>query len=224
VGRSGAQVHSLELDRSYWYAFSRISELMRRGMERLDLINIQIGIAGAVTVYALGDMVIYNRRKRAEYFAEQRALHSSAIYTAEQALHNNTITDEQRQLLADEFKAKALEAAKKASKGPGMFAKGKAWLFSGLKKEEEGDDFGSSERRLGYEGLSEEDDSMGERESSVVKAIEDKRQGIAEKARALLEKEKETQRTGGPLDRLGPNRTDDEQPKSGGWTSFMTRK
>jgi hypothetical protein len=39
----------------------------------------KIGIAGVVTVYALGDMMIYNRRKRREYFAEQAAVHGAAL-------------------------------------------------------------------------------------------------------------------------------------------------
>ena len=71
--------------------------------------------------------------------------------------------------------------AKKDKKG--IFTRGKEWLFSGLKNEEEGEDVGSSERRLGYEALSEEDDSLGERESDIVRAIEDKKLAISAKAR-----------------------------------------
>jgi hypothetical protein len=101
-------------------------------------------------------------------------------------------------------------------------------LFSGLKKEEEGDDVGSSERRLGYEAMSEEDDTFGERESDIVRAVEDKRTAIAEKAKQAFRDEKEKQRTGGPLDRLGTEtegvEVGDQKPKSGGWTSFMTRR
>ncbi len=112
----------------------------------------------------------------------------------------------------------------KAKKG--IFKRGKDWLFSGLKKEEEGENFGSSERRLGYEALSEEDDSLGERESDIIRAIEDKKMAIVVKTKQAFAEEKERQRTGGPLDRLGTQTEGNavEPSKSGGWTSWITRR
>ncbi|KAK4155629.1 cytochrome oxidase c assembly-domain-containing protein [Chaetomidium leptoderma] len=77
-----------------------------------------------------------------------------------------------------------------------------SWLTSNLKREEEADSAaaatGTSQRRLGYESLSEEDDSGagGVRDSDIVRALEDK-------ARAALDHEKANQRQGGPLDRVG---------------------
>ncbi|KAK0644197.1 cytochrome oxidase c assembly-domain-containing protein [Cercophora newfieldiana] len=89
-----------------------------------------------------------------------------------------------------------------------------AWMTSSLKKEEEGDDVMSNQRRLGYESLSEEDDSTGVRDSDLVRAVESKQALIREKAHEAFEKEKENQRTGGPLDRVG---LDEEKPKKKGW-------
>jgi hypothetical protein len=77
------------------------------------------------------------------------------------------------------------------------------WLFSSLKREEEGEDLGSSEERLGWESLSEEDDAAGVRESDLVRAIEEKKEYVREKAREAVDHEKENQRHGGPLDRQG---------------------
>jgi hypothetical protein len=75
------------------------------------------------------------------------------------------------------------------------------WLTANLKREEEGaaDDSSpmSPHRRLGYESLSEEDGGAGGvRDSDLARAV-------GAKAQAALEREKERQRKGGPLDRVG---------------------
>ena len=174
--------------------------------------------------------MIHNRRKRAEFFAEQKAIKANAVQQATLAIEHGTASEDQIEFLNREQEHDrhlADAAAEKANK-KGIFGRSKDWLFSGLKKEEEGENFGSSERRLGYEGTNEEDDSMGERESDIVRAIENRKVAVSDKAKAAFEKEKERQRTGGPLDRIGnapkDNFEEDENPKSGGWTSFMVRK
>ncbi|PVH87260.1 hypothetical protein DL98DRAFT_510123 [Cadophora sp. DSE1049] len=183
-------------------------------------------VAGGVTVYALGDMMIYNRKKRAQFFEEQKAIRANAIYKARQAIEAGTATEEDIKFISleDEHAARieALARAKKEKKG--IFKRGKEWLFSGLKNEEEGEDVGSSERRLGYEALSEEDDALGERESDIVRAIEEKKLAISAKAKQAFADEKERQRKGGPLDRLGTKFEDEDQPKSTSWTSFLGRR
>lgn len=87
-----------------------------------------------------------------------------------------------------------------------------AWMTSSLKKEEEGEEVGSSQRRLGWDSLSEEDEAAGVRESDLVRAVEGK-------AHAAFEREKENQREGGPLDRVGlEGKFEDEQKtKKKGW-------
>ncbi|KAL2125778.1 hypothetical protein VTI74DRAFT_2774 [Chaetomium olivicolor] len=79
------------------------------------------------------------------------------------------------------------------------------WLTSNLKREEEGSptDGLSSQSRLGWESLSEEDDGAGVRDSDLVRAVEEKQAYIKAKAAAAFEKERENQRKGGPLDRVG---------------------
>ncbi|KAK6615975.1 hypothetical protein H4I95_01127 [Botrytis cinerea] len=168
-------------------------------------------IAGGVTVYALGDMMKFK--------------YAMALESAQAAAASGIATESQIEFLnrekEREQKVKIAEEAKK--KAPGAWKKSKDWLFSGLKKEEEGDDVGTSERRLGYEALSEEDDTLGERESDVLRAIEEKKMAIQNKAKSAFEAEKERQRNGGPLDRIGTD-GEEQKPKSGGWTSFMIRK
>jgi hypothetical protein len=184
-------------------------------------------IAGGVTVYTFGDMMVYNRRKRAQFFEEQKALKESAIRSAHLAIASGVATEEQIDFIRREEEHNAqLDAAAKAKAAKrGIFKRGKDWLFSGLKNEEEGEGVGTSERRLGYEALSEEDDSLGERESDIVRAIEEKKMAITVKAKQAFAEEKERQRIRGPLDRLGTEtKGNEERPNSGGWTSWMTRR
>lgn len=174
-------------------------------------------------------MMIYNRRKKAEFFAEQVAQHKGAVHDAKLAIEHGIATEAQQEFLArEEAEDARIARLKEAKANKGAFNKFKDFIFMGLKKEEEGEDVGSSEARLGYEALSEEDDGLGERESDIVRAIEDKKLAIQGKARKAFANEKERQRTGGPLDKIGTS-TDkagsgEEPPKSGGWTSFMTRR
>ncbi|KAK3991496.1 cytochrome oxidase c assembly-domain-containing protein [Cladorrhinum sp. PSN332] len=77
-----------------------------------------------------------------------------------------------------------------------------AWLTSNLKREEEGDS-APNQKRLGWESLSEEDDASGVRDSDLVRAVEEKKAYLREKALQAFEKEKEKERKGGPLDRIG---------------------
>ena len=178
--------------------------------------------------------MIYNRRKRAQFYEEQKGLHVAAVHNARLAIQQGIATEDDFDFIRREEEEtvrmeaiKAKTEAKAAQKG--IFAKGRDWLFSGLKKEEESDDVGSSERRFGYESLSEEDNAMGERESDIIRAIEDKKESAERKVKQAFTNEKERQRSGGPLDRLGTSvehatGDEDDRPKSGGWTSFMTRR
>ncbi|ELR03280.1 hypothetical protein VC83_07286 [Pseudogymnoascus destructans] len=176
-------------------------------------------IAGAVTVYALGDMMIYNRRRRREYFAEQKAINEAATQDAAVALRSGTATAEQLKLLeqqrgqaavAAEMRQKAQEmrearanaaaapVAAEKGEGKGIMASATGWLFKGLKTEDRPE--------VGY------GNAVGER--GVARAVEARRAEVA-----ATEREREA--NGGPLDRLG---TEEEEEGKGGWTSFMTRK
>lgn len=97
-----------------------------------------------------------------------------------------------------------------------------AWLTSNLKNEEEGDSAPlTSERRLGWESLSEEDDGAGVRDSDLVRAVEGKKQYLRQKAAEAFDKEKENERKGGPLDRIGLDQkkaaAEADKPKKKWW-------
>ncbi len=104
----------------------------------------------------------------------------------------------------DSGKTEGREATAAAAAAATAAGGWRSWLFSNLKREEEGESVGSSQRRLGWESLSGEDDEgQGVRESDLVRAVESRRAYLQQKAEAALAREQENQRTGGPLDRVG---------------------
>jgi len=187
------------------------------------------GLAGIFTVYAIGDMIIWNRKKKAQYFQEQKALQEQALWGAQKAIQSGNATEEQIELVQLEAKYQAEKRARETTKGPGILTRVKELLFANLKKEEEGEDYGTSEARLGYEATNEEDDYLGERESDIIRAIEEKRLGIVEKAKKAFEKEKSLHKEGGPLDRIGTETATSNTPDTAasqdgkGWLGFLSR-
>jgi hypothetical protein len=81
-------------------------------------------------------MMVHNRRKRAEFFTEQKALKASAIQTARLAIDNGVATEDQLAFIRREEEHDAQVAAAAAAKAAkrGIFERSKDWLFSGLKK------------------------------------------------------------------------------------------
>ena len=189
-----------------------------------------IVIATLVTVFSLGDMVIYNRRKRNAFYAEQRMLLQQRLAEAREAAANGTANEDQRLLLNRERAAEEAEAAQKARKGPTDYLKA---LFStkGLKEEETD----SATDLLGEEGLRK----MGEEASSTSTFIETGEQTrqpeqesqssqsnilkMVNDQRRNGEKELEKRGfQGGPLDQVAEQTTKAE--KSGGWASWIPGK
>jgi hypothetical protein len=191
-------------------------------------------------------MMIHNRRKRREYFAQQEALHTAAVYEAQSALRHGAATAEQLALLENEEMTRRMkeksEADKERAKVEGVLAKTKKWLFEGLKREEEGARVGVGEQVRGGEseermrlvaaGMgaapgegSEGVGGMG-RESAILRAVEGRKAEVVENAERAAERE----RSGGMLDRLGTGlatsgESSGETPKQGGgWMAFMSRR
>ncbi|KAK0743022.1 cytochrome oxidase c assembly-domain-containing protein [Schizothecium vesticola] len=229
--------------------FDRIVDSSRRLFDSAHKIAVMsiitaTAVAGLVTVYTAADMIMYNRKRKAEFLEAQRRLEASSLEAARLAYMTGKATDEQILLVeeASERDApifsrpsqplpagqplpqKVSEAATwpaatppppaaaemRKSSGTGLWA----WLTSSLKKEEEGDEPMTAQRRLGYESLSEEDDGTGMRDSDLVRAAEGRAAALREKAHEAFEREKAAQREGGPLDRVG---TEKPGKKSGWW-------
>ncbi|MCJ1392175.1 hypothetical protein MMC18_005042 [Xylographa bjoerkii] len=190
----------------------------------LGLIGLTV-LAGGVATFALGDMIVYNRRKRKSFFAEQHMLLEQRLAEARQAAANGTADDDQMLLINRERAAEEAEEARKARKGPLNALTG---LFStkGLKEE----DRGSGLDVLGEEGLRK----MSE-ENSIIEPAGEARmqdqevprggilQAVDEKRREGEQKLVEKGVKGGPLDQMAEQATEAAKSK-GGWTSWVTSK
>lgn len=187
----------------------------------------EIVVAGGVTVYALGDMIVFNRKKRAQFYEEQKAIHQNAIYKAQQSLAAGTASESDLEFLQRETEHDSYlaEKAKEKAARKGIFRRGKEWLFSGLSNEE---DHTAVENTVAASGLVKDEIHRGqEKAGDVLRALEDKKSQFSDKAKQAFADEKERQRSGGPLDRLAAGSAEGVEPiqsKSGGWTSFMTKR
>lgn len=197
-------------------------------------------VAGVVSIYSVWDMLRYNRARRAEWVEAQKQLEADELASARLAYLKGEATEEQILLVEEanrEAEAKgeklppllaapshrthfeenikpALEGSKKEDEPAKTGGKGVLGLFSSkLSREEEGEQVGSSQERLGYESLSEEDDATGVRDSDLVRSIE-------AKAQQAWEKEKENQRRGGSLDQLGLETAGGPSSQKKSWWKF----
>ena len=89
------------------------------------LIRIPITVlAGGVAAFSLGDMIVYNRRKRKEFFAEQNKLLQERLVDAREAAAKGTADEDQMLLINRERAAEEAEQARKAKKGTWSFITG----------------------------------------------------------------------------------------------------
>lgn len=191
-------------------------------------------------------MIVYNRKRKAEFLEAQRRLEASSLEAARLAYMTGKATDEQILLVEEALERDSTLSSAPIFSRPGAPAPQQqqqqqptvseaatwpattpqppqtetkstglwAWLTSSLKKSEEGDEPMSTQRRLGYESLSEEDDGTGVRDSDLVRAAEGRAAALRDAAREAFEREKAAQREGGPLDRVG---TETPPVKKSGW-------
>ncbi|KAI1427805.1 hypothetical protein F5Y12DRAFT_735276 [Xylaria sp. FL1777] len=174
------------------------------------------GIALLVTVYASADMMMYNRKRRAEFFVLQKQLKEDSLEAARLAYMTGTATEEQIALVEDATaKAKEagitlpsiLSAPQTAAPAGGRDPvvennvnvsddaetqkKGgiTGWLFGGLKKEEARDNSDTQ--------------TLSDDRWRSPPATGDVGGTLRDKAKTAFEQERDTQRKGGPLDQVG---------------------
>lgn len=201
-----------------------------------------------MTVYTAADMIVYNKKRKAEFIEAQKKMAADSLEAARLAYMTGKATPDQVTLVeeaiereagagssnifskisllgaptpipssqpaqpeaatsgvtdaaaaawAESQEQKAQKELRQDSKKPSGI---RSWFSSSLGKAEEPED---ATKRFGWESLSGEDDGAGVRDSDIVRAVEDKQAYMREKAHAAFEREKERERTGGPLDRVG---------------------
>ncbi|KAI0467580.1 hypothetical protein F4859DRAFT_238090 [Xylaria cf. heliscus] len=183
------------------------------------------GIALLVTVYATADMMMYNRKRRNEFFAMQTQLKEDSLEAARLAYMTGTATDEQVALVEDAT-AKAKEAgvtlpsilsapqspAPAGGREPTAAAADRGateqkkdgvtgWLFGGLKKE---DDVHTADDRWRSTAA-----------TTTTTTTDNVADALRDKAKTAFETERDNQRRGGPLDQVGLDA--DGGSKKKGW-------
>ncbi|KAI2621374.1 hypothetical protein GGS21DRAFT_535854 [Xylaria nigripes] len=191
------------------------------------------GIALLVTVYAAGDMMFHNRKRRNEFFALQKQMQEDSLESARLAYMAGTASPEQITLVEDAT-AKAQQAGTtlpsllsapvsaapaggythdshispttNTEREPEAEKKGiTAWLFRGLKKEDP---------QYQPDVVSTSDVSSQSNTSSPISNT------VLDQAKKAYEQERENQQKGGPLDQIGLNttsNTDANANKKKGW-------
>ncbi|KAM0327543.1 hypothetical protein ACHAQA_005834 [Verticillium albo-atrum] len=183
-------------------------------------------LAGLVSVYSVYDMVTYNRKRREDFAEAQKLMDADSLSAARIAFINGTATEDQIQLVED-ANAQARETGVKlppllapapptgASIALGAATEAPSPVLDALAREEE---LRALEARRGKTGGSwwpfsssaaASDSTAG---GEVVKAVREGKEAIRDSAHAAFEKEKEAQRQGGPLDKVGL-----EGEKKKGW-------
>ncbi|KAK0671926.1 cytochrome oxidase c assembly-domain-containing protein [Cercophora samala] len=220
------------------------------------------GLGIVATAYTFYDMMVLNRKRKAEWIETQKQIEADELAQARLAYMTGKADEDQIALVEEVMERERQQgmigktsffekipsgfapADKQQAQQPSVTEvvswpastpvpteekeetqpqkKGLwTWLTANLKKEEEGDGVMSNERRLGWESLSEEDDGTGVRDSDLVRASEGRglAKNLKEKAREVFEKEKENERRGGALDRVGleESAAKQDEKKKKGW-------
>ncbi|KAF1959817.1 hypothetical protein CC80DRAFT_489898 [Byssothecium circinans] len=117
------------------------------------------GCVGVLAVFSIGDMVVYNRRKRAIYFEDQEREQAKILALARQSLLEGTATPAQKALVEGIAEEEALMEKKKAER---KLHSRLLWWMHGEWNEEKAlkeqrklavDDFKQKEAQAASEGL-----------------------------------------------------------------------
>lgn len=183
-------------------------------------------IAALATVYTTYDMFTYNRQRRAEFFERQRELDANSLEAARLAYMRGDATEEQIELVEEANERDA--AAGQKPRGffdsmPAVLSEPKTIRVEGAEEEARQEAALAAPGSSGHVKEHPEDKSgswgswFG---SSSAKSSEAGGKGsVTDSAKAALEKEKENQRAGGPLDRVGleADAKVETKKKSGWW-------
>ncbi|KAI1208637.1 uncharacterized protein F4807DRAFT_461574 [Annulohypoxylon truncatum] len=219
--------------------FDRIVDASRRYFDAAHKFTVMglIGFSGLalfVTVYATADMMVYNRKRRNEFFAMQRQLQSDSLEAARLAYISNTATPEQAALV-EEAEAKARDSGtslppllspprpmSSSSSSPPSTTEtvgSTAWAAESLSESSlsaTADEKPKSKGLTGwlFGGLKKEEpgSEVNAAGSAPMPASE-----LKEKAKTAFDQERENQADGGPLDQLGKPSSGGETKKSGWW-------
>ncbi|QDS75587.1 hypothetical protein FKW77_006221 [Venturia effusa] len=183
-------------------------------------------IAGVVVAISLGDMIVYNRRKRNEWYVVQQELHKRDLLAARAAMSEGTANEDQILLLNQERLREEAEAEKLQKKG--MFAKAKESIFGTEKKEEKR---GGTMGITGITGITGRDTQK--EDLGVVKAVQEKVAEGKEKVKSLdvrpadqnaVQAHAPKTISGGPLDQIAEKVAESASKTTKSWADWILRR
>jgi hypothetical protein len=163
------------------------------------------GCLGVLAVFSIGDMVVYNRRKRALFFEQQEKEQAKILELARAAVANNTASPAQAALVRGIAEEEALMAEKVAKRKFG--SKILFWLHGDYKEDEDL----KHQRKLAAEELAR---AQGESSAGlgITQAVQDAR------TNASIQTPRTVQ--GGPLDQAAANAVSSAEKTSKGWLGW----
>lgn len=168
-------------------------------------------------------MVVYNRRKRNEWYIVQQELHKRDLLAARSAMSQGTANEDQILLINQERLREEAEVENLQKKG--MFAKAKESIFGTEKKEEKR---GGTMGITGITGREPQKEDLG-----VVKAVQEKVAEGKEKVKSLdlrpadqtvVQAHTPKRISGGPLDQIAEKAADSASKTTKSWTDWALRR
>jgi hypothetical protein len=155
-----------------------------------------------LAVFSIGDMIVYNRRKRAIYFAEQEKEQAKILGLARTAVAEGHATPAQAALVAGIAEEEELMEKKKAERK--IPSKLLWWLHGDWKEDKDI----AEQRKLAVEDFKKVEAEMG-------RQVQDAQEGQA----GVLSTS--TPVVGGPLDNAAAKATQTAEEKSKGWLGWL---
>ncbi|KAH7400737.1 cytochrome oxidase c assembly-domain-containing protein [Phaeosphaeria sp. MPI-PUGE-AT-0046c] len=168
------------------------------------------GCIGVLAVFSIGDMIVYNRRKRAIYFAEEERAQARVLEAARNAVAAGTATAAQNALVTGIAEEEvAMEKKKAERKAPSRLL---WWLHGDWKEDKEI----AEQRRLAVEELKKHEMTGGQG-VGIVDAVQEARQNSGPSSSAASS----TPLVGGPLDKTAEKATQKVEATGKGWLGWM---
>lgn len=165
-----------------------------------------LGCVGVLAVFSIGDMVVYNRRKRAIYFAEEERQQAKILANARSAVAEGTASPAQTALvtgIAEEYEAMEKKKAERALPSRLLW-----WMHGDWKEEKEI----KEQRRLALEEVKQQE-LQGGSSLGVTAAVQEARANITTTPITTTS----APVVGGPLDQTAEKAVQAAEKTSKGW-------
>ncbi|KAL2759962.1 hypothetical protein ACRALDRAFT_2038714 [Sodiomyces alcalophilus JCM 7366] len=177
-------------------------------------------IAGLISVYSVYDMVTYNRQRRAEFIEAQKRIEADELASARLAFIKGTATEDQIRLVEES----TARAAEQGTKLPPLLAPASKFKSDSSSSTSTPLSEGQVAATTDAEAATGEEEKKSRSwwpfgsssSSSTTEATAAEQTSLKDAAVAAVEKERERQQHGGPLDRIGVE-TAGETKKKGWW-------